>query len=567
MKSYIQNLKLLIKSPLIFITHIVLCSMLFIKLLQVFYYTMEGAYTYHDYSVYSRSCDFAVYYFVIVLMTSFLFFKKTENSKIGEIVYAVNRIKLERSQFAVVILIHGFFCILIFVLNYASYLLGNCKGYFLFLIHISVGTAVNYFLDGILAIMIGRCLTYLPGLTFQLAGGLLASCMVSCSEWVYMKTTSDIFYYLFEPFAVLPQGCGYVFNPYLGNPVQLHRIGLILFWLGLLMIICAYMGKRRTILGAIITIASFCMLLLPYEGIMPSSSLHGGNQWDNRYYVYKEKAMEQAKEKKAEFQVTEYDLDFSVLTCLKAKAVLTLGGEVQEEYCFTLYHPYKVSRILDQKGKKLKFTQKGDYITVKNPDGGIIKELTFFYYGNGKQFYSQSQGIYLNYGVAFYPIAGFHALYREEIIEFSPGEMKGINCMPDVFPEGKPYFKVRVHTGKQVYSSLPEVERNYFEGSAEGFCLLSGFVSSRRVGDVTFIYPALRGVQDTDLPAFEDAVDYGDLLEQEYGNTDFTIHNKKVLIMPANGSQKCQVVARDDYVIIYESIWQSDMEQLYGERK
>lgn len=157
-------------------------------------------------------------------------------------------------------------------------------------------------------------------------------------------------------------------------------------------------------------------------------------------------------------------------------------------------------------------------------------------------------------------------MYREEPIEVL-GEMKSTYCMPDVFPEGKPYFKVRVHTGKQVYSSLPEVEKNYFEGSAEGFCLLSGFVSSRRVGDVTFIYPALRSVQDTDLPTFEEAVEYGDLLEQEYGKSDFTIHNKKVLIMPANGSQTCQVAAKDDYVILYESIWQSDMEQLYGERK
>lgn len=374
MKSYVQNLKLLIKSPVIFITHIALCSILFIKLLQVFYYTMKGAYTYHDYSVYSRSCDFAVYYFVIVLMTSFLFFRKTENSKIAEIVYAVNRIKLERSQFAVVLLIHGFFCILIFVLNYASYLAGNYKGYFPFLIHISVGIAVNYFLDGILAIMIGRCLTYLPGLTYQLAGGLLVSCMVSGSGWIYMKTTSDIFYYLFEPFEVLPQGCGYVFNPYLGNPVQLHRIGLILFWLGVLMIICAYMDKKKTILGAIITIASFCILLLPYEGLMPSGSLRSSHQWDYRHYVYKEKAMGQAKEKEAKFQVTEYDLDFSVLTCLKAKAVLTLLGEVQKEYCFTLYHPYKVSKIVDQEEKRLKFTQKGDYIIVQNPDGkGILR--------------------------------------------------------------------------------------------------------------------------------------------------------------------------------------------------
>ncbi len=567
MKSYIQNLKLFIKSPLIFMPCLLLNGMIVAKILQVFHYTLAGAYTYHNYSVYFITCYLAVYYFIALLMISFLFFKKTQSSKIDELVYAIHRIRMERSQFAVLLTIHGWFSIVIYVINLAAFWAGGYKDYVPYMIHISVGTAVNYFLDGILAIMIGRCLTYLPGLTFQLAGGLLASCMVSCSEWVYMKTTSDIFYYLFEPFAVLPRGCGYVFDPYLGNPVQLHRIGLILFWLGALMIICACMGKKKAVLGTIITIASFCMLLLPYEDLMPSGSLHGANQWDNRYYVFKEKAMEQAKEKKAEFQVTEYDLDFSVLTCLKAKAVLSLAGEVQKEYCFTLYHPYKVSRILDQDGKKLKFTQKGDYITVKNPDGRNITELTFSYSGNGKQFYSQSQGIYLNYGVAFYPIAGFHPLYREEFIEFFPGEMQVSNYMPDVFPEGKPYFKVRVHTGKQVYSSLPEVERNYFEGSAEGFCLLSGFVSSRRVGDVTFIYPALRGVQDTDLPAFEDAVDYGDLLEQEYGSTDFTIHNKKVLIMPANGSQRCQAVAEDDYVIIYESIWQSDMEQLYGEKK
>ena len=62
-------------------------------------------------------------------------------------------------------------------------------------------------------------------------------------------------------------------------------------------------------------------------------------------------------------------------------------------------------------------------------------------------------------------------------------------------------------------------------------------------------------------------MEYADLLEQEYGNPDFTIHNKKVLIMPANSSQKCEVIAKDDYVILYESIWQGDVEQLYGERK
>ena len=565
MKNYFQNIKLFIKSPLIFITCLLLNSMIFAKLLLVFHYTAAGAYTYHDYSVYFISCYLAVYYFIILLMTSFLFFRKTQSAKLGEIVYAIHRTRLERSQFAVLLTFHGCFSLVIYAVNFVAFWTGGYRDYAPYLVHTSIGIAVNYFLNGILAIMIGRCLTYLPGLTYQLAGGLLVSCMVSCSEWVYRKTISDIFYYLFEPFAVLPQGCGFVFNPYLGNPVQPHRMGLILFWLGILMIICAYMGKKKTILGAAITIVSICMLLLPYEGLMPIGSYLSRQQWDNRYYV-NEKAMEQAKEEKAEFQITEYDLDFSVQTCLKAKAVLSLSGEAQEEYCFTLYHPYKVSRILDQEEKKLKFTQKGDYITVRNPEGSKITEMTFFYSGNGKQFYSQSQGIYLNYGVAFYPIAGFHALYREEAVEFA-GEMININCMPDVFPEGKPYFKVRIHTGQQVYSSLPETERNYFEGRAEGFCLLSGFVASRTVGDVTFIYPVLRGIQDTDLPTFEDVVEYADLLEQEYGNPDFIIHNKKVLIMPANGSQKCEVIAKDDYVILYESIWQGDVEQLYGERK
>lgn len=80
---------------------------------------------------------------------------------------------------------------------------------------------------------------------------------------------------------------------------------------------------------------------------------------DKRYYENNEQVS-----KPADFKIDSYDLEFNFRNDLNAVATIKTD-DVKDEYKFTLYHGYKISKITDGNNDELNFTRDSDYLTIK----------------------------------------------------------------------------------------------------------------------------------------------------------------------------------------------------------
>lgn len=172
-------------------------------------------------------------------------------------------------------------------------------------------------------------------------------------------------------------------------------------------------------------------------------------------------------------------MDFSFNRQLKCKAIVYVDIKNLNEYKFTLYHNYKVSKVTNQNGNEMKFTQKNDYITVFND--AQTEYLCFEYSGGSPQYYSSYTGVLLPGNFAFYPVPGFSKTFHEDT---SVGFL-------NVSLPYRTKFDVSVKALIKPYSNLNEVEENRFCGESNSLTLISGFLKTAQIGETQVVYPYL----------------------------------------------------------------------------
>lgn len=310
--------------------------------------------------------------------------------------------------------------------------------------------------------------------------------MDSLSVGVYNSTGTDITKSL-KFFNMVPASIGWTPNMHSGYIITLDKLSQILFFIFLALLFCCLtdneISKNNKILKSTIC-SCLCVItlvgyILPFSAPQMNLSASGVSA-DKRYYENNEQLSETA-----DFRVDSYDLEFNFRNDLNAIATIKTDN-YKNEYKFTLYHGYKISKITDGNNNELDFTRDSDYLTINNTSKS--KLIKIYYHGSCDKYYNNYLSAFLPGNFAFYPIPGFNEMY-------SKYSYSGFNNL------SLPYetdFNVTVHSLKKVQCNLESVTNNEFKGKSDSLTLLSGFIDCVTVDKTQIYYPYFNDAYNSD---------------------------------------------------------------------
>ena len=286
--------------------------------------------------------------------------------------------------------------------------------------------------------------------------------------------------------------------------VELERM---LFWLFLLLaILLLAAGKRKGRMAAAVflclSFASFLFYIQPSGAAHTSVSKIRRQEYHKEMFeYYHEKKTEQSAEddKKLvlseDFHVKKYEAALDIHRQLKGDVKVYVDHPDLESYEFSLWHEYKISKIMNDKGKELGYTQDGDWVKVLS-GGAPTSFLEFHYQGYsaasyGWCYYSTAQSIRLPGNFAYLPFPGKRYLYMEwsEHREDINSDLLYTHGVTSTDLQYETEYDVRVATPQQVYSNLPEQGKNHFVGRATGMTLFANiFAKKLKLGKLNVIY-------------------------------------------------------------------------------
>lgn len=433
----------------------------------------------------------AKYAYIFFLIAGYMFFYSGRQVCAEECVAATsygNRKQQYAAQFAVMVSIALIISLILVICNIVIFEIINnryCDGGigFDYICHIFKCIFVYIFLNGILAVCFG-CLFHRIG--NRIAGyGLILLVIFISSPYMEKITntlmdTMNINLFAFKNcFDIFPINLRFAINYEFGFSVLPYKIAVIVFWIafvtaGLVFVLKLKHRKLWSIAAAAVCVVSLVVYTAPASKVIMDFSPDGSAMHDMFYYTDNKNV----KEKKADFKVTEYDMDISIGLLLKTEAELSVDRTELDKYEFTLYHSYDVDSVKNQNGENLTFKRSGDYLEVNRGDSATQK-LVISYSGAAKAYYSNSQGIYLTGDFQYYPAAGYIRL-ADTTSGFLESHFLDYNA----------YFDVNIKYHKQIYSNLEEKSKNHFVGKANGVTLMAGMLSEKTDGINKIIYPS-----------------------------------------------------------------------------
>lgn len=177
----------------------------------------------------------------------------------------------------------------------------------------------------------------------------------------------------------------------------------------------------------------------------------------------------------ADFDITSMDIDLKIRNQLKASVTIKVNDTSLDDYKFTLSRYYKIKSIKASDGTELAFDREGDYLTVYNISGNDT--LCFMYSGASYIFYSNSQGVFLPAGFAFYPINGFHYVY----------DLTTQGTIRPHLSKSVP-ITLNIDYKNKIFSNLDADENGGYSGIADGITVASGFYKEMEVSGCRVIF-------------------------------------------------------------------------------
>lgn len=274
-------------------------------------------------------------------------------------------------------------------------------------------------------------------------------------------------FWLRDIVCLLPPDITAVGDTLYGLPLEWYRVSGMLFWISIAVLICVrkwFCTRKR--IRRIVSCGMVAVMVLCAAGALNKGSIllmakhpDSATRKDSLYYLEHE-----PKEKEAGFDITDYDMSLKFGRELSAEVTVTLRQEQElSEYLFTLYHGYKIKEVMDEKGEEVTFRQEGDYVTIENNKGVPVEKLTFTYRGFSPMFYSNRKACFLPGIFPYYPKAGFGPVYRDGMYVCDNAE--------------KAKYRVAV-SGLSVVGNLAK-KGDILEGTAENVTLVAGYLEER----------------------------------------------------------------------------------------
>lgn len=362
------------------------------------------------------------------------------------------------------------------------------------------------------AVMLGILFVILPN-----TADLLLDCQINF--YIPVFALRDLIY-------LIPPDITAISDALYGMPLEAYRAAAMLFWILLTFLVLGWSllrdkKKIRFLYGIAMTAVLFVTgYLVEDKGSVLLMSDHPDS-------VIMEKAgynmQGPGKEEKAAFTVSAYDMELSIKKELAAVVTVTVKAEkTLPEYIFTLYHGYRIKKIVDDRGKVLPFQQEGDYVTVDNGSLAPVKTLCFSYQGHSPTFYANSKACFLPGLFPYYPQAGFREVYQE--MHFVGGD------------EPEADYRIRVLDQRSVVSNL-KANNGVLEGRTDNVILLSGYYDETDVNGVSCVAYPLQpdSYENSSYFLSEEMKSKVEKLYEFLGiQKEFTVQGKKVINIPGS---------------------------------
>lgn len=531
MINFIQHLKIFFKNRVLLIVYTLLLVLVnYVQLASLRHFNEDIL---ASFTQLQNSLCTAIYYFAVFLFLSYEYCR-CENDL--PILKKVNENKtLFKScvnRFLVLITLNLATTLVYLIYNVGAYLSLNIK-HFEFVHHIVVSMLVNFFVTGLIAILLGMLLAVVFK---RLVAYFIGFIVVFLSSPIFESIVEKGFlwyefnlYPVEEIFNIYTPSLFWIPNFLFGYSILEYRIALLIFWIfALLAVLLGLLIKKNNIrICAVIVCVAFSIsgIIIYYQ---PSSKLimnynpSTGLYTDLEYYRNNEQ-----KDELGGFDITDYALNIEVTNKLNVKSILTVSENIPE-YKFTLYHGYEIINVENQDGNLLKFIQDGDYFTVYNDSD--VSQLYVEYSGFSSKFYSNTQGMVLPGFFPYYPHSGFKSIFNME--------EQGFNKL---LIDNKPSFSISVKGQKNVYSNLATLDNNTFSGKSKGVTIISGFVEKTVVNGIEVIYPYLDTVSFTPDVINESVNKF----ITEFHNSDMI---EKIIILPNLNLMNIDTALFDDYI-------------------
>lgn len=442
--------------------------------------------------------------FVFFMFLSYAFFSKDKKNRVEEVTALSENGRLRSYIAGLDVLVLVDVLLLVFLIIYlfrccivAQH--GLDAGVIEFGMRLNV---CHIFLVNLFAILVGLAASFLSSEMKAFAAMVGTSCLFSqfvLSSLYRLSGENETLYHLVDLFglttrayAAMPDS-DYIFSV---ENVEFQRV---LFWIFLMLTIVLYQTVKRyrkiVVVGSgIVTVLFLWFYMLPSgASYVDVESRH--DAWSEEATYYENHAEQVGTYDnylpEETFHITKYEADLKVRRVLQAETTVYVDRGDLEEYPFALRHEYRVKNVRDGNGRELAFTQDGDKLRVRS-EGGVGKNcMTFSYEGASKLFYSTSQAIRLPAYFAYLPFSGKRYLYLDWN-EYNEYMKRDCYYYRGHAREGLGYeteYDIRVDSRLNVYSNLPEKEKNHFCGTSDGATLMANpYLVRKEVEGVTLIY-------------------------------------------------------------------------------
>lgn len=435
------------------------------------------------------------FHFPVIFLVSINYFSLIEKVGLKEAVQTGNMKRMEKNQFSILFSVNALVIIGLILYGSVSFFILCCQNRINWRVYglIILTILADYGLVGMVAIYLGNLLSKIPKKKYKVLLFIFFNIVIGyplywlCYNHIFRVPRGSVRAILLESVALLPEGLNLTSAGYSAFPVQPHRVALILTWLFVLYSLHQLYyyekrdkkGKIHLAAGIVLTVVMLFITLQPYSTVMYGQRVQG---YFTRKWEEFSGGVIGRRDEAADFNVTRYEIEMSAIFNLRAKVHMFIDRQDLSEYRFTIYREYNITKILDQNGSSLSYERDGDYLLIyagKDP----VSEIYMEYSGSGAPFFTDLSVIHLPSGIAFYPMAGYHPIYRTY--------MEGMDAYNRIHLPVTTEYDVAIHTLGTVYSSLERVEGNTFHGVSDGFFLYAGMVEEDVIDGITFYYPSI----------------------------------------------------------------------------
>ena len=555
MKSFMQTVKLFVKTPQIIVAYLVLLAGSNVWFIQVFkafvndYKQWGDARTDGIYYLGDIGIIGSYVYFIFWLFISYEFFRKSKEVDIQETLDCMGARGgiFYLHQIGTLLLAVSVIVLNVFVYFIAGYFRLDFSVVPVLKEQIWIMLLVDVFLLSIASVFCGSALSQVRN---RFVGYGIALALSSVMMWELLEPIAwglgiggDVLCFIRDFICFLPPDMSASYDALYGLPMDGYRIVIMGIWivLGSIWILRKiFISSRRA--SAVGT--GGCMVLIAVLGILAWDRGSVLLQSESKRSAIQEQFFDgETRKKQADFTISGYRMELRVRKELSAECKIELAdGDPKEEYDFTLYHCYKVKDIRDDKGKEMAFSQDGDYVTVRgNKDVGT-KEITFFYEGGSSLFYSNSHACFLTGIIPYYPKAGF-----QEVISDERMEVKQPND-PVV------WFDIGFDIPGSVVSNLAYSEGRY-KGKTDSALFVKGYLDSEYYEKTQCVcYPMQRSSYEV-AEAYQNGAlqQQIDQLTQYLGAEPVRLEKKQIIVIPTSTafcSRLGSYYETDSYVLL-----------------